>query len=171
MHKLKNLLLTTIWRWMRYLASAMILIRSLIMLMDTREKMWFGIETSSASQRYLHTKAALEIHKVMTKPESPFVKYFHIGVYNEGYWNSFHMVLLQLEDIVGCMLQVLHPEFDVVFLFDHSQGHSRKREGTLDANTMNQSYGGAQPTLRPTQSEAELGFLGPHNPCLKVGDV
>jgi hypothetical protein len=121
---------------------------------------------------YDDTKAALEIRKVTTKPdltESPFVKYFHIGVQNEGYWNSFHMAL-QLEDIVGCM-NVLYPEFDVVFLFDHSQGHSRKREGSLDANSMNQNYGGAQPILRPTQIQTGLGFLGPHSPCLKVGDI
>jgi hypothetical protein len=55
---------------------------------------------------YVDRKAALEIRKVSGKPdltESPFVKYFHIGVQNEGYWNSFHMAL-QLEDIVDCIL-------------------------------------------------------------------
>jgi hypothetical protein len=57
---------------------------------------------------------------------------------------------LQPEGIVDCM-DVLYPEFDVVFLFDQSQGHSRKREGSLDANSMNQNYGGAQPILRLTQ--------------------
>ena len=33
-----------------------------------------------------------------------------------------------MDDVVDC-LQVLHPEFDIVFLFDHSQGHARKRSG------------------------------------------
>jgi hypothetical protein len=106
---------------------------------------------------YLDSKgAALEIQKVPGKPdltESPSVKYFHIGVQNEGYWNSFHMTL-QLEDIIDCM-QVLYPEFDVVFLFDHSQGHNRKRQGALEAITMNQSYGGAQPISRSTKIEAD----------------
>jgi hypothetical protein len=32
---------------------------------------------------------------------------------------------LQFEDVIDC-LQVLYPEFDVVLLFDYSQGHARK---------------------------------------------
>ena len=50
---------------------------------------------------------------------------------NEGYWNSFKMAL-QLKDVID-YCQVLYPEINFVFLFDHSQGHARKREeGTLD---------------------------------------
>jgi hypothetical protein len=67
-------------------------------------------------------------------------------------------------------MKVVYPEFDVVFLFEHSQGHSTRREGALDTNSMNQSCGGAQPILRSTQIKAGPAFLGPHNPCLKVGD-
>ncbi|KAI2493984.1 hypothetical protein MHU86_20558 [Fragilaria crotonensis] len=81
---------------------------------------------------YIDTQAALEILKSTKKPvltESPFVKYLYIGANNEGYWNSYHMSL-QFEDVVDC-LQVLYPEFDFVFLFDHSQGHARKDLGHL----------------------------------------
>jgi hypothetical protein len=49
------------------------------------------------------------------------VQYLNIGANNEGYWNCIHMSV-QLEDVVDC-LSVLYPEHDVVFLFDHSQGH------------------------------------------------
>ena len=56
---------------------------------------------------------------------------------------DFHMTL-QLEDVVDC-LNVLCPEFDYLFLFDHSQGHARKRDGALDANKMSNNFGGSQP--------------------------
>ncbi|KAI2503961.1 hypothetical protein MHU86_10527 [Fragilaria crotonensis] len=74
---------------------------------------------------YIDTQAANESLKSIEKPlltESPFVKYLDIGANNKGYWNSFHMSL-QFEDGVDC-LQVLYPEYDFVFLFDHSQGHA-----------------------------------------------
>ncbi|KAI2489045.1 hypothetical protein MHU86_25554 [Fragilaria crotonensis] len=83
---------------------------------------------------YTDTHAAMEILGTINKvalTESPFVKYLFIGANNEGYWNSFYMSL-QLEDVVDC-LQVLYPEFDLVFLFDHSQGHARKRDQALSA--------------------------------------
>ena len=34
---------------------------------------------------------------------------------------------VQFEDIVDC-LKILRPEFDLVFLFDHSQGHAHKKK-------------------------------------------
>jgi hypothetical protein len=48
------------------------------------------------------------------------------------HWNSFH-IALQIEDVVDC-LKVFYPQFEFVFLFDHSsQGHARYRNGALDA--------------------------------------
>jgi hypothetical protein len=75
---------------------------------------------------YTDTHAAMEILGMINKPiltESPFVKYLFIGINNEGYWNLYHMSL-QFEDVVDC-LHVLYPEFNFVFMFDHSQGHAR----------------------------------------------
>jgi hypothetical protein len=121
---------------------------------------------------YTDTHAAIEIQgTIFKKPltESPFVKYLFIGANNEGYWNSFYMSL-QLEDVVDC-LQVLFPEFDLVFLFDHSQGHARRRDNALSAQHMSKSYGGAQPVMRETIIMAEEGFLGPHLPELHVADT
>ena len=51
-------------------------------------------------------QAANEILETHHKPlltESPFVQYLSIGANNEGYWNSFHM-LLQFEDVFDCLL-------------------------------------------------------------------
>ncbi|KAI2495738.1 hypothetical protein MHU86_18762 [Fragilaria crotonensis] len=121
---------------------------------------------------YTDTHAAMEILGTINKvalTESPFVKYLFIRANNEGYWNSFYMSL-QLEDVVDC-LQVLYPEFDLVFLFDHSQGHARKRDQALSAQHMSKSYGGAQPLMRDTTIMAEEGYLGPHLPELRVADI
>jgi hypothetical protein len=121
---------------------------------------------------YIDTHAAMEVLGTINKSpftESPFVRYLFIGANNEGYWNSFYMSL-QLEDVVDC-LQVLYPEYDLVFLFDHSQGHARRRDNALSAQHMSKSYGGAQPMMRETTILAEEGFLGPHLPELRVGDT
>ncbi len=72
-------------------------------------------------------QATEEILKTHHKPlltESPFVKYLYIGANNEGFWNSYLMAL-QFEDVIDCLI-VLYPEFEFIFLFDHSQGHAWK---------------------------------------------
>ena len=129
-------------------------------------------ERRTTGATYTDTQAAMEILGTINKAalkESPFVKYLYIGVNNEGYWNSYHMSL-QFEDVVDC-LKVLYPYFDFVFMFDHSQGHARKREHALSANQMSKSYGGAQPRMRDTTILAEEGYLGPHLPMLSVADT
>jgi hypothetical protein len=121
---------------------------------------------------YKDTQAAEEILKTHHKPlltESPFVKYLYIGANNEGFWNSYHMAL-QFEDVVDCLI-VLYPEFEFIFLFDHSQGHARKRNGALNALHMSKNYGGAQPVMRDTTILSDIGYLGPNSPLLKVGDT
>jgi hypothetical protein len=118
-------------------------------------------------------QAANEILETHHKPlltESPFVQYLSIGANNEGYWNSFHM-LLQFEDVFDCLL-AQYPEFEFVFLFDHSQeGHARKQNGGLNALHMSKNDGGAQPVMRDTTILSDTGFLGPHSPVLSVGDT
>jgi hypothetical protein len=99
---------------------------------------------------YLDTHATMEILKSVHKPlltKSPLVvKYLYIGANNEGYWNRYHMSL-QFEDVVDC-LQVLYPEFNFLFLFDHSQGHGQKRDGALSTMLMSKSFGGAQQIMK-----------------------
>ena len=77
---------------------------------------------------------------------------------------------LQFKDVVDCLL-VLYPEFKFVFLFDHSQGHARKRNGALNALHMSKNFGGSQPLMRDTTILSDNGFLGPHSPQLKIGDT
>ena len=120
---------------------------------------------------YWDTEAALEVHKQTAKQplrESPFLRSIVVGANNDGYWNSMHMSI-QFEDCVDCCKTLYNNDW--LFLFDHSQGHNRKRKGALDARTMNMSWGGAQPKLRSTQIVEANGFLGPFNPMLGVGDI
>jgi hypothetical protein len=130
-------------------------------------------ERRGVDKTYTDTVAAMEILKTTKKPllvDSPFVKYLYIGANNEGFWNSFHMSL-QFEDIVDCV-QVLYPEYEFVFFFDHSQGHARKREGALSAQQMSRHFGGTQPIMRDTIIVDAQGYLGPHLPCLlEVGQT
>ena len=131
-----------------------------------------AINATRLGKQYLDGHAAYEVLKTYDKPPltcSPFVKYLFIGANNEGYWNSFHMAL-QFEDVVDC-LKVLYPEFEFVFLFDHSQGHARKRNGALDAKQMSKNFGGAQPPMRETTILSDEGFLGPFTPMLGIGDT
>jgi hypothetical protein len=122
-------------------------------------------------KEYWDKEAALEVHKQTAKrplKESPFLRSIIVGANNDGYWNSMHMSI-QFEDCVDCCKVLYDNEW--LFLFDHSQGHNRKRKGALDARTMNMSWGGAQPRLRNTRIDEANGFLGPFDPLLKVGDV
>jgi hypothetical protein len=78
---------------------------------------------------------------------------------------------LQFEDAVNC-LKVMYPEFDVVFLFDRSQGHARKRAGALNAHQISKTYGGAQVVMRDTTIMSKEGYLvGAHSPRLNVGNI
>ncbi|KAG7350939.1 hypothetical protein IV203_029977 [Nitzschia inconspicua] len=123
------------------------------------------------NKTYWDGEAALEVLKSTSKPPltaSPFVRKLLIGINNEGYWNSNHMAV-QFEDVVDC-LKVLYPSHEFVFLFDHSQGHNRKRKGALDVNNMNVSFGGKQERLRDTIIQNLEGYLGRYSPLLSVGD-
>jgi hypothetical protein len=50
--------------------------------------------------------------------KSPFMKEFEYGASNEGYWCNEHMVL-QFKDVIDCLM-VLFPQYDYLFMFDHS---------------------------------------------------
>jgi hypothetical protein len=131
------------------------------------------LETVNRTRRdkeYVDKEAAMEVNKTTRKPdlaESPFIRYLHVGIHNDGYWNSNHMAI-QLEDVADC-LKVLYPEYDYVILFDHSSGHDRKRDGALDATTMNYGFGGAQQETRDSKIEAVDGYVGPLQRILQVG--
>jgi hypothetical protein len=80
-------------------------------------------------------------------------------------------MVLQLEDCVD-ILNVKYPQYDFLFLFDHSCGHDRQREDGLNVEKMSKSFGGrAQRKMRETTIKQSQGYLGPHSPKLQVGDT
>ena len=80
-----------------------------------------------------------------------------------------HMVL-QLEDCIDC-LKVLYPQFDFLFLFDHSCRYNRQKEDGLNVENMNKEFGGAQQKLCNSTIQEQQGYLGLHSPILKPSDV
>ena len=122
------------------------------------------INVPRRGKNYVDLDAALAIHGQVAKKdleESPFVVSFELGANNECYWTYNHMSL-QFEECVDC-LKVIHPQFDFVLLFDHSQGHAKKLTGGLDAYSMNKGYGGAQPMVPGDPSRLEGEFSHPLN--------
>jgi len=65
---------------------------------------------------------------------------FDYGASNKGYWNYDRMVL-QLKDCVD-VLKCLYPQYDFLFLFDHSCGHDKHQPNGLNAENMLKNYGG-----------------------------
>ena len=61
---------------------------------------------SRQGMHYIDKTAALEVHKHTQKQpltRSPFVQNLLIGASKGGYWNSFHSMAIQLEDVVDCL--------------------------------------------------------------------
>jgi len=123
---------------------------------------------------YVESESAVKVNGGAKKnklEESPFVKFFEYGygAGKEGYWTYDHMAV-QFEDCVDC-IQALYPNFDSVWMFDHSCGHDRGREDGLIVSNMSVNWGGKQAKVRSSEIKQEQGFLGPHSPKLQVGSI
>ena len=78
-------------------------------------------------KKYADKDAAEEVLGKAEKDDlesDPLVREFSYGNAEgkQGYWNYNHIVI-QMEDVVD-VLSVLHPDYDICFLFDHSSGHT-----------------------------------------------
>ena len=78
-------------------------------------------------KKYADKDAAEEVLGKAEKDDlesDPLVREFSYGNAEgkQGYWNYNHIVI-QMEDLVD-VLSVLHPDYDICFLFDHSSGHT-----------------------------------------------
>ena len=96
--------------------------------------------------------------------DDPTLRFFRAGANYDGYWVSPH-IKLQTEDVCDVLVH-LYPEFDFVFLFDQSSGHTKKRSDALNAEKMNVSFGGKNKTRDTTVQE-----VGTYHPTLQVGSV
>ena len=69
------------------------------------------------------------------------------------------------------VLKVMHPEYDFIFLYDHSAGHAKQRPDGLNQHRMNKAVGGKAVPMRDTLIEQEEGFLGQLPRTLEPGDT
>ena len=94
---------------------------------EIEKNMLEKINRNRLQKNYVTIEAANELNRNSMKPpllSSPFLAYFEYGANNDGYWGYNNMVL-QFEDVVD-VVKVLYPNFEFVFLFDHSSGHKKK---------------------------------------------
>ena len=66
---------------------------------------------------------------------------------------------------------MLDPQYQFLFLVNHSCGHDRQNEDGLNVERMTKSYGGAQTRLRSTVIKQTQGYLGPYSPKLEPWDT
>ena len=78
--------------------------------------------------------------------------------------------MIQLEDCQDVM-NCHYPQFQVMYLFDHSCGHDRGKEDGLLVGNMNVSWGGRHNLLQGSTIICANGFLGPYSSTLQVTDV
>jgi hypothetical protein len=90
-------------------------------------------------QLYTDAKSAIKVNGTAIEKllaNSHFVINFEYGygTGKEGYWTYDHMCL-QFEDFIDT-IQALHPEYDSVWIFDHSCGHDHGREDGLSVGNI-----------------------------------
>jgi hypothetical protein len=114
-------------------------------------------------------KRGCELKQPLT--QSPFVLEFEYGASAEGYW-TYDSMVLQLEDCAD-VVTTLYPQYDFLFLFDHSCGHDRMPDDALKVDGMNKGYGGEQNKMKESIIQSVDGYLGEHEHegKLHVGDV
>ena len=97
------------------------------------------------NNKYTDTTAATNTlnwtnKQTITPQERPFNKSFEYGASAERYW-TYGCMVLQVENCTDVII-ALHPKFYILFLFGHSCGHDRGREGGLNINRMGSGYCG-----------------------------
>ena len=150
------------------------------------------LATVNANRRgaeYLSAESAIAINGTASKPElteSPGIRFLEYGKNKEGYWN-FDRMALQMEDVLDCVEVVYGAGSSAVadarrrappgiavdwsrgFVtlqeMDWSSGHGRTKPDGLNANNMNEKFGGAQPRMHTTKVSAE--DLGPYEAKVK----
>ena len=99
------------------------------------------VNSFSEGQDYTCENAAMSKYGNMKKQkltEQIFVKWLEYGASKEGYWN-YDSMAIQIENCID-VLQVLFPQFDIVFLLDYSNGHDKIRPDCLNPTRMQKLF-------------------------------
>ena len=110
--------------------------------------------------KYSDVNAARILFNKETKPKltsSPFICKLEYGQNRDGYWMYDHMVI-QFKDCID-VLKYLHPDFDFVFFFNHSNSHDRLQPDGLSLNKTSVRHSGKQSAMR--DSIITKSLLGP----------
>ena len=75
---------------------------------------------------------------------------FEFGKNRDGAWTNDNLIE-QLEKVIEIFKQ-MHPDCELLFLFDNSQNHHKKAPDGLDADSMNLNPGGKQKRMRDTKT-------------------
>ena len=132
------------------------------------------VNAKRMNEKYSDEKAAITLFgsaKKQLLTSTPFIRRLEYGQNKEGYWSYDHMVV-QMEDVVD-ILQMQFPEFDFIFLVDHSNGHDRLQPDGLNINKISVKYGGQQPEMRDTRLTSS-NLFGPFHTkdhALQIGSV
>jgi hypothetical protein len=81
------------------------------------------------------------------------------GANNKGYW-TYESMVLQLEDCVDCV-KALFPQYDYLFLFDHSNSHDCTKPDGLSTIRIRKLFGGKQPLMRDSKLTSKC--FGPYH--------
>ena len=115
-------------------------------------------QTYSDAQAAIHVRGSSKKENLTS---TPFVRELEYGCNHDGYWTYDHMIL-QFEDCIDC-LKILYPDFEFIFLFDHSNGHDRLKSDGLSIAKLNMKHGRKQPKMRSSLLKPE--HFGPfHTP-------
>jgi hypothetical protein len=79
-------------------------------------------------------------------------------------------MVLQLEECTG-VIKALYPEYDYLFLFDHSCCRDKQQPYGLNAENMSKLYGDKQSYLHNSTIRQEQGYLGNYPCILRPGDI
>ena len=117
----------------------------------------FRVGKAYSDELAAETKNGSKLKKDLT--ESPFVRMLEYGANVGGYW-TYDSMVLQLEDCIDVM-KVMYPQFDYVFLSDHSNGHDQMKPDRLSENKVRKNFGGTQPIMRDSKL-TQMENLGPY---------
>jgi hypothetical protein len=80
-------------------------------------------------------------------------------------------VVCQLDDCVDVLNVLFGEQYELLFLFDHSCGHDKKRTDGLIVKNMEKMYGGKQPKMRSTEIQNTYGYLRQYPSILSQGSI
>ena len=135
------------------------------------------VNANRQGTKYIAEEQAIKLYgsaekEPLSSNEGSFYWSMRPGANNDGYWNLACFVV-QLENLID-VCDVLYPGYQHVISLDHSNNHGGKRVGGLDSNTLNVSFGGAQPIFSPSilNNDSCLGqHPKGHAEQLDVGDT